>query len=63
VQKQLTPREQRRILRETQERMKNKEHKVDLLGERAKRQTGKARYTTKYIIENVVHSTLQIERK
>ena len=63
VQKQLTPREQRRILRETQERMKNKEHKVDLLGERAKRQTGKARYATKYIIENVVHSTLQIERK
>lgn len=63
VQKQLTPREQRRILRETRERMKNKEHKVDLLGENAKRQTGKARYTTKYIIENVVHSTLQIERK
>ena len=63
VQKQLTPREQRRILRETRERLKNKEHKVDLLGENAKRQTGKARYTTKYIIENVVHSTLQIERK
>ena len=63
TQKALTPREQRRILRETKERLKHKAHKVDLLGENAKRQTGKARYTTKYIIENVVHSTLQIERK
>jgi len=41
-------------------------HKVDLLGEKKKNEakgTAETKFTTKYIIDNVVHATLQVSRK
>lgn len=40
-------------------------HKVDLLGEKKNvtKNTGETKFTTKYIIDNVVHATLQVQKK
>ena len=39
--------------------------KVDLLGEKAKKKTAGAetKFATKFIIDNVIHATLQVEKK
>ncbi|SFT78485.1 SpoIVB peptidase S55 [Selenomonas sp. GACV-9] len=58
MQKQVSPSAQRRAIREAQ----NKAHKVDLLGTQGKDKPGKTNFATNYIIDNVIHSTLTIER-
>lgn len=63
AQKVLSADEQRRILRETQENSKNKQHKVELLKDKSKQKAGKTKFATNYIIDNVIQATLQIERK
>lgn len=62
VQKQLSAHEQRRLARE-QARRKAVSRKVTLLGAGEKKKTGESKFATNYIIDNVIHATLQIERK
>ena len=62
VQKQLSAHEQRRLAQE-QARRKAASRKVTLLGAGEKKKTGESKFATNYIIDNVIHATLQIERK
>lgn len=63
--KTLSAAEQRRISRETQETLRNKQHKVELLKDpdKSKQKNGKTKFVTNYIIDNMIHATLQVERK
>lgn len=62
VQKQLSAHEQRRLAQD-QARRKAASRKVKLLGAGEKKKTGGSKFATNYIIDNVIHATLQIKRK
>lgn len=63
--KQLSEKEQRRILREAEKiaaAKKNAPHKAKLLDSDKKKPAGKASLATNYIIENVIHTVLEVKR-
>ena len=65
LQKPASAAEQRRVSREQREAAKNRQHKVELLGdkEKSRQKSGRTKFATNYIIDNVIHTTLQIGRK
>jgi hypothetical protein len=65
VQKQLSAHEQRKLMREAAEAQSNSgQHEITLLGGKtAKAKAGETKFETNYIIDNVIHSALQIDRK
>lgn len=63
--KQLSEKEQRRILREAEKiaaAKKKAPHKAKLLDSDKKKPAGKASFATNYIIENVIHTVLEVKR-
>ena len=65
AQKQLTAHEQRKLMQQAaDEQSSNGARQITLLdGKPAKAKTGETKFETNYIIDNVIHSALQIERK
>ena len=63
-QKRAAMREAQRVVEEAARKAKAEGHKANLLGVHKKAtNTGETKFTTKYIIDNVLHTTLQVERK
>lgn len=63
--KQLSEKEQRRILREAEKiaaAKKKEPHKAKLLDSDKKKPAGKTNFATNYIIENVIHTVLEVKR-
>ena len=65
VQKPLSAREQRKIAQEAAATQQTDARSITLLGEKQPPQAkaGETKFETNYIIDNVIHSALQIERK
>lgn len=64
VQQMLSPQQQQKILQETLSKKQAAGHKANLLDSAKKDlKAGETKYETNYIIENVIHTSLQIERK
>lgn len=64
----LSEREQKRRIRavlkaqEEEAALEKQNHKVELLKDKEKKSSNETRFATNYIIENVVHATLKVER-
>lgn len=64
----LSEREQKRRIRavlkaqEEEAELEKQNHKVELLKDKEKKSSNETRFATNYIIENVVHATLKVER-
>ena len=64
VQQPLSPQQQQKILQEALSKKQAAGHKANLLDSAKKDlKAGETKYETNYIIENVIHTSLQIERK
>jgi len=63
-QKKAALREAQKVVAEAARKAQAEGHKANLLGAHKKAaNTGETKFTTKYIIDNVLHTTLQVERK